>query len=169
MGTALLAGDDKVYSEQAALVEAFAFPRESGTGRRYWGGLLPVADAFAAVSMTAIPWNKNVHAGVVFPTTPAKTWKFLGLIAGIWALICIPLFYAILRMRRKVWTIAIPRSQRRVIIGFIVQALPLALLFWSPAAFLSMWILVGLLFALAHLAVTLLRLTTKKGVRPLFL
>jgi hypothetical protein len=169
MGTALLAGDDRVYSEQAALVEAFAFPRETGSGQRYWGGLLPVADAFAAVSMTAIPWNKNVQMGAAFPSGAAMPWTFLALLAGIWAAFTVPLLYAMVRRRRKIPSPELPRPQQGAVAGFIVQALPLVLLFWSPAAFLSMWILVGLLFVLAHLAVTLLRLTTKKGVRPLLL
>jgi hypothetical protein len=148
MGTALLAGDREVYCEEAALVETFAFPCERADGRRYFGGLLPVVDAFAVVSMTAIPWNKNAQMGTAFQTGASRPWKFLGLLAGIWAVLCILPFLAMIRRRRQIWTLELPRAQWGAIAGFVIQALPLALLFWSTAAFLVIWIFVGFFAAI---------------------
>ena len=56
-GTALLAGDLSSYCRQMALVEAFAFADDDDNGRRYWGGLLPVADGFAINSLSAVSWT----------------------------------------------------------------------------------------------------------------
>jgi len=154
MGTALLAGDEAAYCNQAALVESFAFPSGNAGERRYWSGLLPVADAFAVCSMSAVPWSRNAQPDSRTATKPSHPWTFVITLGGI-CVVSIALL--------SVWCIRIIRSIQRVIregatkrnwpgaLAFFLQALPLLLLVWSPILFLAVWLALGVVWIIVGL------------------
>ena len=151
-GTALLAGDLSVYCRQMALVEAFAFADEDDGGRRYWGGLLPVADGFAANSLSAVSWT-GVDPDRALATGPTRPWALLGVIAAVYVAIAVPLVLLSVAAVRSRYRAARSPQRRWLRVEAALKILLLCVLPFSVVAFVAAWFVAWLLYGVVWLFV----------------
>ncbi len=140
-GTALLAGDISSYGKQMAIVEAFAFPSRRAGGRRYWNGILPVADGFAVCSFSAISW-RGAKPDAALATQPVRPWALIGVLSAIYFLIGFFLVMPAITAIRSQRSAASATHPMWRIVEISIKVLLLCLLIWSTILFIPIWCVV---------------------------